>query len=525
MPLVEIRVELPAFSRTIDVRVPDTSSILDVKREIYRVCQGAPRVEGQRIIWRGRPLLDTETVQELWKSPTEPRIVHLAVHPSAWSSAPPEIPQSSLNTSSVPPPHSTFFSPPLTSRSSVHLAPSLALAFVAARHQQALNALEQLEVSHLGPDILAARTAAVQAVERHGWSWPSILDDEFPPTSEGGVKYERVIIEGQSYLRLVESADQPTAIQLHALYVLASTFPILALPTTIPTQTRATASQLLPPNVNVLLQQLGLPAVRNAANANLAANLNIAAPQPRPPVDLPLRPLLLPLFLLFLRTAVLLYFFAPARKPVFGILVVAWMLYEVWRPIREGLRGRNQEQNNRQQQHNRDNNGQQQPRGNAAAQQPAGEVNVNPPADRRQGPVAPRPGVNAANDLDHQVAAVFDGFANFNLQNEEEILRRGEPAEEPGLGSKVFAFFALLFTTLHPAVWNRRRAVLARREGQIRMEANARGAELDENTDDPESRARIERRAQLIAQHELRPRWLREYMDRVVEGGWVDEAD
>lgn len=67
MSLIDIRVELPAFSRTLTVQVPDSSTILDVKREIYRVCVGAPRVEGQRIIWRGRSLVDSESVKELWQ--------------------------------------------------------------------------------------------------------------------------------------------------------------------------------------------------------------------------------------------------------------------------------------------------------------------------------------------------------------------------------------------------------------------------------------------------------------------------
>lgn len=123
------------------------------------------------------------------------------------------------------------------------------------------------------------------------------------------------------------------------------------------------------------------------------------------------------------------------------------------------------------------------------------------------------------------MAAVFDGLANLNIQTEEEAIRRGAPAEEPGLGAKVVAFVALLVTTIHPAVWNRRRAALRQREGQIRMDANARAAELDETVDDPQAQARIQRRAELIAQHAQRPSWLRAYMERVVEGGWVDEAD
>ncbi|KAJ6539211.1 hypothetical protein B0H19DRAFT_1177720 [Mycena capillaripes] len=533
MPLIDIRVELPAFSRTLTVQVSDSSTILDVKREIFRVCVGAPRVEGQRIIWRGRSLLDTEKVQELWQSPNEPHIVHLAVHPSAWSSTPPDIPQPPPVAAPSPvslPSLSPFLSPTFAPRPSLFAATN-PFAYVLARHQQALNALEQLRVAHLETDTLATRFSAVQALERHGWSWPSILDDEFPPATEGGVKYERVILEGQSYLqlRLVDSAAQPTAIQLHALNVLASTFPILALPILPPAQTRVTTSQHLP-NVNMLLQQLGLPAVRNAANANLAPNINIAAAQPP---ELPLRPLLLPLFLLMLRTAVLLYFFAPARKPVFGILIVMWMLYEVWRPIREGIqRGiaraaaeEGNQQNPPRQQQQQPQPQQQAPQRNVAVR-PAGNGQANHGFEQRQdAPAPPRPGAGAANDFDQQIAAVFDGLANFNIQNEAESIRRGTPVEEPSFTTKAIAFVTLLLTTVHPAIWNRRRAILRQREGQIRMDANARAADLDETVDDPSAQARIQRRAQLIAQHEQRPRWLRDYMDRAVEGAWVDEAD
>ncbi|KAJ6516030.1 hypothetical protein C8R45DRAFT_958511 [Mycena sanguinolenta] len=530
MPLVDIRVDLPSFGRTIHVQVSDSGTVLDVKREIYRVCVGAPRVEGQRIIWRGRSLLDTEKVEELWKSPNEPRVVHLAVHPSAWSSTPPDIPQPPLAATPapvMPSSLSSFLSShPVTPRG----PPANPLAYVLARHQQAFNALEQLGVSHLDSDTLAAKSAAVQIIERHGWSWPLILDDEFPPATEGGVKYERVVIEGQSYLQFVEG-DQPTAIQLHALNVLASTFPILAIPVTSPVQTRLPTSHHLQnvPNVNALLQELGLPAaaIRNGANANLGPNIHIAAAvQAAPPPDFPLRPLLLPLFLLLLRTAVLLYFFAPARKPVFGILIVMWMLYEVWRPIREGVqRGLARAAAENANQANQANQ-QQQPQRNGGAAPPAGNGEANAgagPVQQRQ--ANGRPGAHAAHDLDHQIAAAFDGFANYNIQTEEDIIRRGAPAEEPSFATKAMAFVTLFLTTMHPAVWNRRRAVLRRREGQIRMDANARAAELDENTEDAQAQARIQRRAQLIAQHEARPRWLRAYMERVVEGGWVDEAD
>ncbi|KAJ7068141.1 hypothetical protein C8F01DRAFT_1116999 [Mycena amicta] len=503
MVLVDIRVELPAFSRTINVQVPDSGTVLDVKREISRVCVGAPRVEGQRVIWRGRPLQDDERIQELWKSPEEPRIVHLAVHPSAWSSGPPEILQTPQPTPSFSPIPS--FSTPL-------IRP---LAYVSARHQQAINALEQSAVTRLEAETLALRSAAVQAVENHGWEWPTVLDDEFPPAERGGVKYAHTVLDGQTYLQLIHTTEQPTAIQLHAVKVLAVTFPILAIPTPAPVPTRiATVSHPLP-NVNALLHQLGVPIARNGVNVNLGPNPNIAAAQPPPP-ELPLRPLLLPLFLLVLRTAVLLYFFAPARKPVFGILIVAWMLYEVWRPIRQGLvRGWNRAAAEQQAQRNQA-QGQPQQQQAGAPRPPLAAG----PVDRR---ALPRPGAAAANELDQQVDAIFDGLALVNIDNEEDVFRRG--AGEPGLGSKVMTFVTLFLSTLHPAVWNRRRAVLRQRETRIRMDANARAAELDGNTEDAEARARIERQTQLIAQHNERPQWIRQYIGRVVDGGWVDEAD
>lgn len=67
MSLVELRVELPAYGHSFLIHVPQTSTILDVKQEICNSCIGGPRVDGQRIIWRGRYLVDHERVEELWK--------------------------------------------------------------------------------------------------------------------------------------------------------------------------------------------------------------------------------------------------------------------------------------------------------------------------------------------------------------------------------------------------------------------------------------------------------------------------
>lgn len=49
-------------------------------------------------------------------------------------------------------------------------------------------------------DVTFLRTVAISAVEQHGWLWPSILDEEFPAATPGGLQYDRVIIEYVSAL-------------------------------------------------------------------------------------------------------------------------------------------------------------------------------------------------------------------------------------------------------------------------------------------------------------------------------------
>jgi hypothetical protein len=66
MSVVELRVELPSYSLSFIIQVPVSYTILDVKGEIFRTCVGAPKVDGQRIIWKGRILNDEEKVEDLW---------------------------------------------------------------------------------------------------------------------------------------------------------------------------------------------------------------------------------------------------------------------------------------------------------------------------------------------------------------------------------------------------------------------------------------------------------------------------
>lgn len=515
---MDIRVDLPSYSRSFLVHVQPSSSIIDVKREIYRICPGQPRPDGQRLIWRGRVLGDDENIDNLWKA--EPRIVHLAVHPSAWSSAPPAIPQ--------PEPQSPTLTPsPMPSRSSPYTfstppTPALRnpLAFVEYKHQTALSFLSP---SISPPDELqfpqASRSAAISALGKMGWLWPDIFDEQFPTAAAGGAVYEVVVIDGQSYLQLSDSskAVQPTAAQAHALKVLSYTFNILSMPLPPAPPVRAVPSHSMPipPHVNQLLQQLGLPPLRVAGNnPNPVANPNI--PEIR---EIAIRPLLAPIMMLVFRTLVLLYFVAPARKPIFGILILMWMLYEIWQPIRNGLR-------------NRIPDNQQRPNNAADLRQANGQANApHAPAARPAANMPVRPGPVGPATINLQAGAVFDALANMNIEEEERMLNQvpGTSTTEPSLAHKMGTFIGLLATTLHPAIWNRRRIALRRREGIVRTEASIRNAPPPPTEGDAEPTSgeieAVRRREELRAHFNRRPRWIQRYMERVVAEDWVDDAE
>jgi hypothetical protein len=67
MAAIDIRIELPSYSHSFTVQVAPSATVSLVKEAIAAACTGGPRVEGQRIIWRGRVLRDEELVQDLWK--------------------------------------------------------------------------------------------------------------------------------------------------------------------------------------------------------------------------------------------------------------------------------------------------------------------------------------------------------------------------------------------------------------------------------------------------------------------------
>ena len=282
-----------------------------------------------------------------------------------------------------------------------------------------------------------------------------------------------------------------------------------------------TQTMPIPPHVNQLLQQLGLPPLRVAQNQN-----GNAIPGPINPIlpEIPginLRPLLGPVMMIILRTTLLMYFISPTRKPIFGLLILAWMLYEIWQPIRNALHnglGRNPQLN---EEINRpDARGPQnpvEPNGNNDAQaipQPAVIANAIANANANANAAVPA--------LDAQANVIFDTLANINIQEEEGMLREasGVPPVEPGFGHKIGTFFALLATTLHPAIWDRRRIALRRREGAIRTEANVRNS-VPAEEGETEAVGRI--REELRAQFNRRPGWIQRYIERVVAEDWVDD--
>ncbi|EIN10587.1 hypothetical protein PUNSTDRAFT_84757 [Punctularia strigosozonata HHB-11173 SS5] len=512
MSIVQLRVELPAHSYSFTIDVSSNATILDVKREISRSCAGAPLIEGQRLIYRGRFVADAEKVEDLWKSSDESRVLHLAVHPSAWTTKPPTISSpaapdiaSALQQAAEMPSLSSQQSYPSTPAYQPGSFATLGhnpLTYVIFRHNNALLALMQEPLVPMtgSAEERQLRTMAVEAVQKYGFVWPSILDEEFPaPSNEtNGLKYERTTIQNGLYLTLVTPDAQPTPLQSHALSVLTHTFPLLSL--SLP-NVRSQTSITAPPDVNVQdlnrhLRQMGIPPLRVAV------------------ADLPVRALMAPMLILAFRTAFLLYFFSPTKKPVFAFMIGAWVLYEAWCAIRGVLGG----------EVDRDDEGRARPVPRAAANAPPG-VAQDPAV------AAARPGQNGARTAARpsQSDIILQNIADVNMAMEERALSASadsRPVREPSLGQKVSMFFFLLLTTLHPAIWDQRRKLLRRREGRIRTEANAMEASEQrgvEGEDDRQAQARAEAREQLLAQHRRRPQWVRDYIQRVRSGDWVDD--
>lgn len=552
-----IRVELPTYSHSFQVSVSSTGTIDDLKHQIERDCPGNPRVHGQRLIWQGRVLSGDEKMLDVWRSPSDVPIVHLAVHPSAWASNPPSVTTAvnSIPAAALLPPaptsHSagTYFPahpppviqyaspPPRLAQPSTGLPPPAALPaptsipglspisvgyinFIAYQHLRAAMVLRRGHSTEDPPPtgLADSRNFAVQLMTMWGYAWPTVLDEEYPPPQDepSGIKYEPVTIDGQDYLKLVDPSKTPTSLQAHALRVLEHTFALLAMP--LP---GASANPMPPPappghshlpvHVNAHLQQIGLAPLRVRQENAMIAELRAV----------PMRALAAPLFMLTLRTLFLLYFFSPFQKPVFGIIITAWLLYETWNTIRNAIP----------RPHVRDHHAEEDARilGNARVR-PAEAGHQLAHGAPLRAPVPP-PVRAPAHRPRPPSTTMMDTLANINLREELGALdARPEAIAAPTIGRRVKTFVELLVLTAHPAVWDRRRAALRHREGRVRAEANVREApqpvEGDGDVQANEARARAgqaQARAELSAIHSRRPTWVVEYMERVRGGDWVDD--
>ncbi|KAJ3892937.1 hypothetical protein GG344DRAFT_44340 [Lentinula edodes] len=555
VPTIPILVELPAYGYSFTVHLPSESTstsaassntVLSIKHAISRTCPGNPQVDGQRIIWRGRVLGDAEKVGELWSvvdgygGQGLKRIVHLSVHPSAWTGKPPVISAAreivaekddvvnKLRAAAAV----TFESSTTTSNSAptVTTAPSApppALpAYLISTHRKALSALTDLE--GFTPEAFTSsdneKETAIRFVNAHGYSWPAILDEGYPSTdadSEKGVRYVKDVIDGRPYLRLLNPTETPTAAQKHALKVLSFTFELLKLPTQ---PSRYTSS----PSISNPIAQPNQPGVQfdlnQFFNANNLNNNNDNNNNNNHQIQqINIRPILLPLLMLSLRMFLLLYFVAPARKPFLMLLVLAWVGWEIWGWI-AALGVRVEVEIER---------GGGRMEGGGAGERPPGG-GAPPAVPAANNPPAPAPAPAAPPTL-------LDNLASFGIAQDQAALESTLPLEtdspEPGFARKALLFLVLFLISVHPAVWNRRRALLRAREGQVRVEmgvlAEGVGEQESGAADDAsalESTRRAQRRAEMYVKYMSRPAWVRRYMQRVMsaqagEGAWVDEAD
>jgi len=249
-------------------------------------------------------------------------------------------------------------------------------------------------------------------------------------------------------------------------------------------------------NLNARLQDLGLPPLRVAQNGIAGAQLRA----------IPLRALLAPMIMLIIRTLLLVYFFAPSKTPFFGLILGAWITYEAWNAFRVALRPA---------------------RGQGGVAPGQGANGAVPPQPQQGG----APGAAAPTQTRDHTSIILDTLANINLTFESTALSAAPQipgrTSEPSLAHKVQTFVTLLITTVHPALWNRRRTELMRREGRIRTESTVLQSE-NGNTDgaeggSAETERRAAARAELREQQVRRPAWVREYVDRVRNAEFSEE--
>lgn len=257
---------------------------------------------------------------------------------------------------------------------------------------------------------------------------------------------------------------------------------------------------------NVPLPNVAQPQVEGEVLFEIAINLR----------QFPMRALLTPLFMLAMRATLIMYFFSPGQTPFFGVIIGMWVLYEAWGAIRAAV---------------------------AATRDPAqprrdedGQGGINGDADF--------PGLNeheerdAARHSENARNLIPNALANINLGDENYVLLGSRDPPPPTFLHKVKTFVSLMLITLVPALWDRRRTELRRRENMLRTEMNvitsamaapspsgsaaqARDPPAEgegESEDSAQEREELRRARELelaiIQKHARRPDWMREYVER-----------
>ncbi len=63
---ISLQVQVPSHSLSFEVRLAPGATVLDLKHAIHHQCRGAPSVDGQRLISKGRLLQNTDLVDSIW---------------------------------------------------------------------------------------------------------------------------------------------------------------------------------------------------------------------------------------------------------------------------------------------------------------------------------------------------------------------------------------------------------------------------------------------------------------------------
>lgn len=158
------------------------------------------------------------------QTPDDSPVIHLAVHPSAWTTTPAE-PSSSpsqypsaptgppLQSSALQQPTRRGLSAPAYQPSwvtslhnpsrSYHQPPMMPtptpLPYISMKHENALSALTtgRISASMAAADLELLKQQTKAALAHHGYSWPAIFDELWPPSRENekGVTYQSTRIE------------------------------------------------------------------------------------------------------------------------------------------------------------------------------------------------------------------------------------------------------------------------------------------------------------------------------------------